>query len=289
MCGREQSTFRLSVFLAKLAGISVAVLIGIAFMAGLFFSAREEYEEKSSGYQPSKNDYEYTLSQVLSEGTVKVYAEGQGLTWLHIELSSTQDKTVTVGIPAGTLFTPEDSDVQRMIILGAAPHVFVLKQKDRKYGANLPAACVDMHKKVPQTNKRFGYFDAGKVGETSQNFDSSEKTKKQKDNSPASSEHLRMLITSPAFQNASRTIQQYAIWTITDNPQRSQYVQIVVQQTMPKGRNPQMPFMPPPVSSEIDERVFEEIKKLFQQANIPLEEYNAFASRPNYKVLRRGN
>ena len=70
---------------------------------------------------------------------------------------------------------------------------------------------------------------------------------------------LLKLLNLPAFQEAYSFVQQFAIWTITDNPPRDGY----------RGLGYFGVGYPP------DEEEMAEIRALFEEAGIPTENYQA--------------
>lgn len=173
------------------------------------------------------------LNTAATKGMVKVSASGDGLESLNLSLESMSDGPLEITIAPGTIFRANSGGTQNMV--AREERVVRLESRGSKESVTIGAACAEMHKDTP------GESDAFTVAET-----------------PAS-EDLKKLLHLPEFRNQSFRVQQFAIWTITDNPSRDGYLGIG---TFGFGEGPS--------SDEL-----QRIRAVFQQAGIPTEKYRA--------------
>jgi hypothetical protein len=146
---------------------------------------------------PEPSPRSVTLAEAVADGLVRMLAEGRNLQVLDLTLTSLVDEPLEVVIPAGLLFDAKARGTQSMV---------VTVQETIELGPNeelswpLDVACAAMELDTPGADDRFSIASA-----------------------PAK---LRALVTSADFAAADFRIQQFAIWTITDNPTQSGFVGI---------------------------------------------------------------
>lgn len=132
------------------------------------------------------------LDEAEARGLAQVDVTGVGLTSIRIDLQSTSTDPLNVSISPGTIFEAQSAGTQNMV---------VTKQRDvylSSYGSSkavtVPAACANMELDVPDEGDTFG-----RIRRTP-------------------SEDLLKLLSLPDFSDETTRVQQFAVWTITDNP-----------------------------------------------------------------------
>ena len=137
------------------------------------------------------------LIKAVNGGQVTVAGTGRGLQRLDLTLASKADGPLVVVINQGTVFDPAAERTQSMVVTSR-------RIVDLEAGATVPVqldvACADMQKDTPDRNDRFA-LHAGSV---------------PKD--------LVKLTRLPEFAYEPFRVQQFGVWTITDNPTRTGYV-----------------------------------------------------------------
>jgi hypothetical protein len=137
------------------------------------------------------------LIKAVNGGQVTVAGTGRGLQRLDITLTSKADGPLVVVINQGTVFDPAVERTQSMVVI-------TRRMIDLEAGGSVPVqldvACADMKKDTPDRNDRFALHE-GSV---------------PKD--------LVKLTRLPEFADEPFRVQQFGVWTITDNPTRTGYV-----------------------------------------------------------------
>jgi hypothetical protein len=174
------------------------------------------------------------LVEAVEAGQVRMTARGDGLDSLDIGLYSLTGEPLDVIVSTGTIFAPKSRSTQRMIVTRRA--VVRAEPGDLAVNYSLDVACASMERNAPDRGDTF------KLSTT-----------------PPKSDLMR-LVRAPAFAEASFRVQQFAVWTITDNPRRGEYVGLSY--TGVGGA---------PTRSE-----FAQIKSLFRKAGIDAAKYAAF-------------
>jgi hypothetical protein len=145
--------------------------------------------------EPSPETIE--LIKAVKGGQVAVKGTGRGLRLLDITLTSKSAAPLVVVINQGTVFDPASERTQSMVVLAR-------RMVDLEPGASVPVqldvACADMQKDTPDKNDRFRL----RTGSVPRDL-------------------VRLTRLAEFGEQPFRT-QQFAVWTITDNPSRSGYV-----------------------------------------------------------------
>jgi hypothetical protein len=149
-----------------------------------------------------------------------------------VNLTSKSDDTLEIGILVGTIFDPQSTSIQGMVVIISK---MVILYPHETISISVDAACSNMQLDMP------GESDALTLNMT-----------------PASGD-LMKLLNLPDFHQETYRVQQFAIWTITDNPGRNEYIGIGY---FGMGTGPS------------DEEI-EKIRTLFQKAGIPTDKYKA--------------
>jgi tetratricopeptide (TPR) repeat protein len=178
------------------------------------------------------------LIEARRSGLVEVAASGAGdLNSVFLTLTSNSAKALAVAILPGTIFGPQSAGIQNMLVL--TEKEVVLCPHERIESVDVDAACGNMRLDLP------GKSDALTLSL-----------------SPASGD-LMKLLSLPDFQEETSRVRQFAIWTITDNPGRYDYMGIrIVSQAFGTG----------PSDEEL-----EKIRVLFEKSGIPTEQYKALS------------
>ncbi len=176
----------------------------------------------------------YELADALASGAVVAAINGGGLERLELKLKPQGNTPLEINILPGTIFEPLTGGVQNMVVRKAA--LAVLKP-NLEVSLELDVACANMEKKEPTGTDTF------KISQ-----------------SPAAQD-LQKLLGLAEFIFATNRVQQFAIWTITDNPHKANYVGIETSAGATGG----------PSNDEITE-----IRRLFTAAGITPTQYNLF-------------
>ena len=173
------------------------------------------------------------LAEAEEKGLVEADIVGRDLDWIDLVLESLTPDPLEVTIPIGTLFEAQSSGTQNMVVLEESM-VFLATEASRE-PVVLRVACANMELHIPDEEDQFTISRS------------------------TVPDDLIQLLNLPAFQEAGSFVQQFAIWTITDNPPRDGY----------RGLGYFGVGYPP------DEDDLEAIRTLFEEAGIPTENYQA--------------
>jgi hypothetical protein len=173
------------------------------------------------------------LGEAVAGGLVQATIAGDGLQRINITLRSTSDSPLEVTILPGTMFEAQSAGVQSMVM--REERMLSLKSRDSVLSRSVPAACATMELDQPDEN------DAFTISMVS------------------ASEDLIKLLNLPDFHNETFRVQQFAIWTITDNPPRDGYVGIG---SFGFGSGP-------------DDEEMQKIQVLFEKAGVLTDKYRA--------------
>jgi hypothetical protein len=173
------------------------------------------------------------LQEALELGLLSANVRGISLESIEVEVSLKVDESIELSILPGTTFLAPSPDLQTMVV---RHQVFIFLEEKDEVSLEVDVACANMRLEAPSGGEEYIV----------------------KIEPPA--EELRKLMGLPEFQDASFRLQQFAIWTITDNPARGQYVGL----TTTSGDGGQ------PSNSEL-----QKIAGWFESAGIPLDGYPA--------------
>jgi hypothetical protein len=141
------------------------------------------------------------LVDAILNGWVIASISGDGLSQIDISLKPQVDFGLELEIEPGTIFEAQSGGVQNMVLRRGT--VVVLKP-EVEISLELEVSCANMELKEPSQQDSF-LVNRG------------------------TSEDLARLLKFPEFRFESIRIQQFAIWTITDNPSRTEYTGITDQ------------------------------------------------------------
>jgi hypothetical protein len=137
------------------------------------------------------------LRQALADGLVSVTGTGDGLQSLDLEVTSEVDFDLDVSIEVGTQLEPGVRGTQLMVVIDGQT---VSLAANATVDITLDVACAEMHQDQPTGDDTFHVLDNAPVAD------------------------LVRLLESPDFSDQSGRVQQFAVWTITNNPRRNDYV-----------------------------------------------------------------
>jgi hypothetical protein len=137
------------------------------------------------------------LQEAIELGLLTAGVRGVSLESIEVELSLEVDEAFELSILPGTTFLAPSPDLQTMVV---RRQVFVFLEEKDEASLEVSVACANMRLEAPSGGET--YIVAIEP--------------------PA--EELRKLLGLPEFQDSSFRLQQFAIWTITDNPARNHYV-----------------------------------------------------------------
>ncbi len=176
------------------------------------------------------------LIEARNMGLVDIDATGSGsINRIRMSLASNTDDNLEVTILPGTIFTSSTAGVQSMVII--IEKLVLLSSYETTEPFNVDAACANMELDAPEEINSLVLSDV------------------------VAPPDLIKLLDLPDFQQETYRVQQFAIWTITDNPERDGYIGIVTDFGI-FGTGPN------------DEEV-QKITLLFEKAGILIGEYKA--------------
>jgi len=173
------------------------------------------------------------LADADEQGLVQAQITGRDLDWIDMVLESLTPDPLEITIELGTLFEAQSSGTQNMVVI--QEKTVFLQAQGSVDAVVVQVACASMQLHIPDEEDRFTIS-----------------------REPVPDDLLKLL-NLPAFQEAYSFVQQFAIWTITDNPPRDGY----------RGLGYFGVGYPP------DEEEMADIRALFEEAGIPTENYQA--------------
>ncbi len=178
------------------------------------------------------------LIEAKSSGLITVNACGIGsLERIKLSLTSQSDNTLQVAILPGTIFESQSAGIQSMVVIGQK--LVSLDPYETLESISIDAACYNMELDMPEES------DALTLRMT-----------------PAGGDLMKLIDLSDFYEETYR-VQQFAIWTITDNPERDGYMGIATGFAI---------FGTGPSDEEI-----EKIRALFIDAGIATDKYKALS------------
>jgi hypothetical protein len=174
-----------------------------------------------------------SLRDALAADMVVLRARGENLQQMDIEIESKVELSLEIEIEAGVVFSTRSAGVQPMVVI-TDTHLQLEPKLSVEW--ELDVACASMHDDEPTSSDTFTLAPK-----------------------PARAD-LRRLVGVDAFHDADFRVQQFAVWTITDNPSRDGYVGLG---SGGAGSGPTRPEM-------------RQIRALFEAAGIDTSRYRAF-------------
>ncbi len=172
------------------------------------------------------------LRKAVAAGQVAVAGKGDGLERLEITVTSRADEPLRVVVNPGTIFDARASGTQAMVVISKE---VIAVEPGASEKATLEVACSEMHKDQPGSDDTFRLVRR------------------------ALPDDLVKLLAQEGFPDEDFRIQQFAVWTILDDPARNGFVRLG---TSGVGTGPS--------SKEIAA-----IRALFAEAGIDAKDYRA--------------
>ena len=182
---------------------------------------------------PVLTPMEVELVEAVSRDLVEASASGKDtLTSIQVNIASKSDDPLEVTILPGTVFQAQSASVQSMMVIKRK--LLLLDPRGSKQ-VNVSTACANMQLDVPSESDSLTIKTV------------------------APPEDLIRLLNLPDFHQETFRVRQFAIWTITDNPRRDEYVGIG---QFGVGTGP-------------NDDEMQRIRTLFEKAGISTEKYQA--------------
>lgn len=137
------------------------------------------------------------LGSLEAEKSFDLRITGFGLEYVTVRVTSKHAGPLTVSVPVGMMFTPRSPSVQTMVV--RRPATIRLARSGVSQEVKVNVSCIEMAKDSPGESDEFSV------------------------SSTAARPELAKLLSAPGFVNQSFRVQQFAIWTVTDNPRRDSY------------------------------------------------------------------
>ena len=193
----------------------------------------------TEGYRALKPPVYVDLVEAVDGGLIGVSAAGTGyITYIKMSLTSNSDEILEVAILPGTIFTSPASGIQSMVVIDRELVIRVYPHEMTEL-FNVDAACASMELDAPEESNSLTLTAA------------------------APPEDLVKLLGLPDFYEEDFRVQQFAIWTITDNPERDGYMGIATGFQI---------FGTGPSDEEMAK-----IRTLFEKAGISTDKYKALS------------
>jgi hypothetical protein len=183
-------------------------------------------------YSYSVTPFAITLDDAISQGLVQMTSFGGGLQSVGLSIESLSNSLLNITVTAGTKFQSQSAGVQSMVVLYNDSRL--LKPNDNET-INVGVACMNMNLAMPESTDSFTISH----------------------NIP---EDLTKLLHVSSLRAAGFRVVQFAIWTITNNPSRSEFTSI----------GSRADFLGP------SDAEMQSVQALFQAAGIDPQNYRAF-------------
>jgi hypothetical protein len=146
-----------------------------------------------------KKPRQIDLREAIELGLLTTEVRGVSLERIEVEfeVSAELEDSIEMSITPGTMFLAPSPDLQTMVV---RQEIIMFLNPKQELSVELKVACANMTLKAPEGGETYIV----------------------QIEPPA--EELRKLLGLPEFQDSSFRLQQFAIWTITDNPSSGGYV-----------------------------------------------------------------
>ncbi len=219
--------------------IGCGVVIVLLMLSGIVYALVGTPQQKSPNNDETPTTIE--LAEAYTKGSVELFAKGRSsIDSFEISLTSKSTKSLIVRVLPGTVFTCNTPGVQSMIVV--AEKLISLLPKERVSSIEVEAACINMNLSAPMRGHGLELSGA------------------------TANHDLGKLVQLTDFQKRSFRIQQFAIWTITDNPPNAVDYMGISSGFSPFGNGP----------SQTD---LDAIRGLFESAGIDTTRYYALGGK----------
>lgn len=178
--------------------------------------------------------HQSTLRAAIQEGWVEISITGDGLSRIDLKIEPKVNFNIGLEIEVGTIFVSDAADIQNMVVRKQS---FAYITPQAEVEIELEVSCANMNKKKPGRENTFTVL------------------------ADLAPQDLIALIGLDEFAFEPVRIQQFSIWTITDNPSRNGYVGLTAG-FAPQGSGP------------TDDELAR-IRDLFVLAGLDIAKYNA--------------
>jgi hypothetical protein len=175
------------------------------------------------------------LSAAIEQDLVRATVDGDGLQYIDLQLRSLADLPLIIEIGAGLMLDPQRNATQSMVVI-ADTEIDLAAMDDGSW--DVPVACAEMRRDQPGESDTFDIRTSRASGD------------------------LARLLNEPEFGDHQFRVQQFAVWTITNDPLRRNYT--------PLGSTLSV-FGTGPTDDE-----FNAIRDLLEAADIEPSDYRAF-------------
>jgi hypothetical protein len=196
--------------------------------------ARTPRPGASAEPEPTPAGEAIELSDAMAAGLIDVRLNGESLESLNIEITSLASEPSTIVVEAGTFFDPRRDATQSMVALWDTE---IELEPGESTDRDIAVACGEMKRDGPDDDDVFSVRPAQATGD------------------------LARLLAAPGLIDKDFRVQQFAIWTVTNNPRRNGYV--------PLGTTFDI-FGSGPSKDEMAQ-----IRELFEAADIDQQDYRA--------------
>lgn len=167
--------------------------------------AVERPATQAPSHSETERAREYDLRDALRRKLIQVQINGLGLETVSLEIASKSNNPLVILIPAGTVFKPVSPHLQKMVVrIEQRIDLPPATEEEPSKWIPVPVAALNMKLATP------GPEDELQV------------------DTPVREPDLKKLLALSALSAESFRVQQFAIWTITENPFRSGFASIEV-------------------------------------------------------------
>lgn len=167
--------------------------------------AVERPATQTPSHSETERAREYDLRDALRRKLIQVQINGLGLETVSLEMASKSNNPLVILIPAGTVFKPVSPQLQKMVVrIEQRIDLPPATEEEPSKWIPVPVAALNMKLATP------GPEDELQV------------------DTPVREPDLKKLLALSALSAESFRVQQFAIWTITENPFRSGFASIEV-------------------------------------------------------------
>lgn len=180
------------------------------------------------------------LTKAIKQKLVSATGSGSDISSVTLKIELVSQRPLRVEVRPGTIFRSDDYGTQNMVTRDI--EIVSLTRAAPKVEVSINASCANMRRATPESTDTFSTIEL--VDESSD---------------------LAALTRSPQLRTLPLRVQQFAVWTVTDNPSRDGYVGIGSFAWAGKG----------PSDEEI-----KQIERLFLSVGIKMRRYQVFGGKP---------
>jgi hypothetical protein len=221
----------------KPGGLTIGFIVGIVMffaLAAIFGLSNDSGEDQVAEREPEAVEIE--LSEAAHRHLLEYSASGVGsIDRISLRLTSKSEDDLNVQVLPGTMFEPTSASVQNMVVTSSRS--ILLPSYETVGPIDIKVACANMELEAPGEDHNLTL------------------------RSGVTSSDLIKILGLSEFQSETTRVKQFAIWTITDNPERGKYMRIATGASI---------FGKGPTDEEMGK-----IRLLFEKAGISTARYQA--------------